>query len=778
MIAPMTNTPMQITPTPVLKDIVLVGGGHSHVGVLRSFAMQPMPGIRLTLICTDVHTPYSGMLPGYVAGHYGYDDVHIDLWRLAECAGARLYHSEVMGLDLQRKQVLCRNRPAVPYDVLSINIGSTPQLNNVPGAAEHATAVKPVAQFSQRWQTLLQRMENPCPTSNGKKTTIAVVGAGAGGVELLLAMQWRLQNTISQRGADPNDLKFHLFTNHVHILPTHNARVRKHFETELERRKVQVHNHSAVTQVGPGQLFTASGFCVDADEIFWVTQAAGAPWLRDTGLALDEAGFIQVNAHLQSTSNPDVFAAGDTASLIGHRVEKAGVFAVRQGSILATNLRHIVQNKDLKTYNPQKKWLALISTGNQYAVASRGRMYAAGAWVWRWKNSIDRRFMRMYQDLPAMSASSQVSDTHLNLALSLEESKQVASAMAMRCGGCGAKVGANVLSLVLKQLQPIKHPDVLVGLDGADDSAVVRVPEGKLLVQTVDFFRPLLNDPYLNGKIAANHALGDIWAMGADAHTALAVTTIPPGLQSKVQQELTQLMTGAIEVLNSANCALVGGHTGEGKELALGFAINGLISDNPAHLMRKNGMQAGNVLILTKPLGTGTLFAALHQLAAKGRWIDAAIHSVLQSSQQAALFLQRHGATACTDVTGFGLVGHLLEMSRHDGVGSALTIELNMHTLPVLEGALECLALGIMSSLHGSNQQYSNAVKNSHAWMHHSKYPLLFDPQTAGGLLASVPSEQGSACLSSLHKAGYTHAKVIGRVIVSPDNLGSLVLSG
>ena len=212
---------MQSPDQPILRDIVLVGGGHSHVGVLKRFGMSPIPGVRLTLICTDMHTPYSGMLPGYVAGHYEYDEVHIDLSRLAVFAGARLYRDEVIGLDRVNQKVLCRNRPPVPYDFLSINIGSTPQLAQVPGAAENAVAVKPIQRFNDRWLALLARVKQ-----HPGQLTIAVVGAGAGGVELLLAMQFRLRNDLRLLGRSPDDLTFHLFTDAPVILPTHNDGVR------------------------------------------------------------------------------------------------------------------------------------------------------------------------------------------------------------------------------------------------------------------------------------------------------------------------------------------------------------------------------------------------------------------------------------------------------------------------------------------------------------------------------------------------------------------------
>jgi selenide,water dikinase len=763
---------MQTPEQPILRDIVLIGGGHSHVGVIKSFAMRPVPGVRLTVICTDVDTPYSGMLPGYVAGHYDFDEVHIDLSRLAVFAGARLYRDEVIGLDRVNRKVLCRSRPPVPYDVLSINSGATPELANVPGAADNATAVKPIARFNERWLGLLDRVQR-----HHGKTTVAVVGAGAGGVELLLAMQYRLRKVLLGLGRNPDDLVFHLLTSGADILPTHNAGVRQRFDRVLLERGVQVHRNAAVTQVSAGRLHTSGGQAIDADEIVWVTRAGGAAWLRDTGLALDAQGFIQVADTLQTVTDPHVFAAGDVASMVSYPLEKAGVFAVRQGPPLAQNLRLQVQGADLKPYRPQRSWLALISTGDRYAVASRGRLGFSGGWVWRWKDWIDRAFMRKFQDLTPMQAQAPSSrnaaaGAPAAVQLTSEESLQAISAIAMRCGGCGAKVGATVLSRALSQLHPVQSDDVIIGLKDPDDAAVVRVPPGKAMVHSVDFFRAFIDDPYLFGKVAANHALGDIWAMGAQAQSATAIATVPAGLESKVEDVLFQMMTGALEVLNEANCALVGGHTGEGAELALGFAINGLIDDDPAQILRKNGMRPGDVLILTKPIGTGTLFAAHARLAAKGRWIDAALQSMVVSNQKAAQCLRAFGATACTDLTGFGLLGHLVEMTRPSGVDA----QIDLGALPLLDGAQACVAAGIVSSLQGSNVRLRRALRNQQEMVNHPRYPLIFDPQTAGGLLASVPQERAGACIAALRALGYLHTVAIGRIVLQGDALEPITL--
>ena len=379
--------------------------------------------------------------------------------------------------------------------------------------------------------------------------------------------------------------------------------------------------------------------------------------------------------------------------------------------------------------------------------------------MWRWKDWIDRRFMRRFSELPAMEEDAK--DPGRGLALEHDEAAQAISAVAMRCGGCGAKVGASVLSRALGQLQPVQRDDVIIGLHDPDDAAVLRVPAGKAVVHSIDFFRAFIDDPYVFGKVAANHSLGDIFAMGAEAQSATAVATVPSGLESKIEDTVLQMMTGAVEVLNEAGCALVGGHTGEGRELALGFAVNGLTDVDGDRVLRKSGMRAGDVLLLTKPIGTGTLFAAHAKLAARGRWIDAALASMCQSNRLGADCLLEHGATACTDLTGFGLLGHLVEMTRP----SAVDAELSLAALPVLEGAEEMVASGILSSLQPANVRLRRALRNQAEMMDHPRYPLLFDPQTAGGLLASVPAANADACVAALKDLGYTETVIIGRVL-------------
>ena len=417
--------------TPVVKDLVLVGGGHSHVAVMKSFGMKPLAGVRVTLITRDVQTPYSGMLPGYIAGHYEFDETHIDLRPLAMFAGARIYRDEAVGIDHVNKKVICRNRPPVAFDILSVNVGSTPHMET-PGAAEHVTPVKPINNFVARWQGLFDRVRD-----HDGEIHIGGVGAGAGGVEVLLAIEHRLRGDFAAAGRSSDHIKFHLFTDADDILVSHNPSVRRRFNRVLRARGVEIHVGHKVVGVSGGAIACENGATFKLDEILWVTPAGSAEWLQnDTKLQLDDRGFIAVKETLETESHPGIFAAGDIASVTAHPRPKAGVFAVRQGPPLAENLRRALTGRSLKPFRPQGDFLSLVSTGDKYAVGSKWGWAVEGEWVWKLKNWIDLRWMSKYQDLPEMEEEAGV---EIAPGLADAAAMKEISAIAMRCGGCGAE---------------------------------------------------------------------------------------------------------------------------------------------------------------------------------------------------------------------------------------------------------------------------------------------------------------------------------------------------
>jgi len=333
----------------------------------------------------------------------------------------------------------------------------------------------------------------------------------------------------------------------------------------------------------------------------------------------------------------------------------------------------------------------------------------------------------------------------------------------MRCGGCGSKISGDVLSAVLKRLDLPDDPRLVLGVRAGEDAAAHRVnPElygggdGLVEVQTVDYFKAFVDDPFLFGRLAAQHAVSDLYAMNARPFSALAIATLPYARGPIQEAQLFELLSGAVATFREAGVVLTGGHTTEGHELALGFAVTGF--GNEAQLFRKAGLKPGDALILTKPLGTGALLAAWMRGRCRADWFTPMVESMLRSNRAAADVLRDAGVTACTDVTGFGLAGHLLEMLD----ASRAAVRLDAASVPLLAGFSDVVSEGIVSSLQRDNAKVACRVSGAAPeW--------LFDPQTSGGLLTGAPRDIAADVLRRLHEAGCTNAAIIGEVLAAGD---------
>jgi selenide,water dikinase len=379
-----------------VTTLVFLGGGHSHAIALEQWGKNPLAEVRVILINDVAYTPYSGMLPGQVAGFYHREETHIDLHHLAKFARAEFYVDKAVGLDLSRKQVLCRDRAPIAFDYLSIDIGSTPNTLSVPGATQYAIAAKPVSHFLPQWD----RVVNQAKQHPQQPLCLALVGGGAGGVELALNMQAHLARCYRQAHQPETNLELHLFHRGAALLDRHNQWVSRRVERILRQRGVKLHLNETVREVEPNTVICASGLAVKCHLIFWVTQASAPKWLSESGLETDRKGFIFIQNTLQSVSHPFIFAAGDIATMRDTPHPKAGVFAVRQGKPLFHNLRNIITHQPLQAYTPQKRYLALLGTGNRNAIASWGNLGWQSPLLWVWKDKIDRQFMQRFRDLP------------------------------------------------------------------------------------------------------------------------------------------------------------------------------------------------------------------------------------------------------------------------------------------------------------------------------------------------------------------------------------------
>jgi selenide,water dikinase len=369
-----------------MQDLVLLGGGHAHVHVLKQFGERPLRDARVTLVGRDVRTPYSGMIPGFVAGHYSFEDCHIDLARLCAAGGVTLVHAEATGIDRANRQVLLKGRPAIAYDLLSVDIGSAPSVGAIAGADRWAIPVKPIAELGKRWLAFCEGMRAWLGPLN-----VTVLGGGAGGVELALAIDHRLRAL-----AKAATLQVTLATRDE-ILAGQAPTARRRLRAILERRGVRLCEKDAAVRIERGAVQLERSGWHDADAVFVVTEASAVPWFAETGLPLDERGFLALDDTLRSTGDERIFAAGDCATMLDHRRPKAGVFAVRQGPPLADNLRRVLAGQKPHPYTPQRHNLAIIGTGDGNAVATRGAFAIEGRWVWWLKDHIDRKWMRQYR---------------------------------------------------------------------------------------------------------------------------------------------------------------------------------------------------------------------------------------------------------------------------------------------------------------------------------------------------------------------------------------------
>ncbi|MCA0272213.1 MAG: selenide, water dikinase SelD [Proteobacteria bacterium] len=709
---------------PLTRDLVLIGGGHTHALVLRMWGMAPLPGARLTLISPAPTAAYSGMLPGHVAGHYPREALEIDLVKLARFAGARLILGHAEGIDRQAQRVIVPGRADVAYDVASIDIGISSGMPDLPGFADHAVPAKPLDVFAAHWARFLREVR-----AGRRAPTVAVIGGGVAGVELALAAKYRLGE-----GAKVAVIEA------AAPLALLGKGAQRALFAHLDQAGVLLLAGLPAVGVDAVGVTLADGRQVAADFVIGAAGTRPAPWLAETGLELAE-GFVAIGETLQSVTDPAIFASGDVAAMVHASRPKAGVFAVRQAPVLHENLKVALTGQGrMRPYHPQRDYLKLISTGHRAAVADKWGLRLDGAALWRWKDRIDRAFMAKFSDLPEMEKPKLPEVMAAGVRETLGEKPL--------CAGCGAKVGFGDLASVLADLPRVGRPDVLLG--AGDDAAVLAAGKG-YQVLTTDHLRAFTEDPWLLSRITAIHALGDVWSMGARPQAALS-QVILPRMAPKLQREtLREIMAAAAEVFAAEGAEIVGGHTTMGAEMTVGFTVTGLAANAPITL---SGAKPGDWLILTKPIGTGVILAAEMLRAAPGDVVAACLRSMARPQGAAARILAPH-AHAMTDVTGFGLAGHLLEMMT----ASRAAAHIDLTFVPLLSGAEALSASG-----HGSTILPANRAAAARMfWTESPRAELLFDPQTSGGLLAAVPASHARDIVARLRDAGEA-AAIIGAV--------------
>ncbi len=722
----------------LVRDLVLIGGGHAHALVARMWGMKPIEGVRLTLINPHPTAPYSGMLPGYVAGHYPRAALEIDLVKLARFAGARLVLGHAEAIDPAAGLVRLADGREIGWDVASIDVGIHAEMPEIEGFAAHATGAKPLDLYAARWEDFRARA-----LAGEVAPQVAVIGGGIAGAELALAMA----HALHAGGVQP---EVSLIEAGGEIAAA-NPGTRPALLSAMRRLGVEAVTGARPVRIEAGAVALSDGRQIASRFTVGAAGARAHDWLTRAPLPLTDDGFVRVGADLRVEGHDALFAAGDCAHMSHAPRPKAGVYAVRAAPVLYHNLAAAVTGEAMRAFRPQKSFLKLISLGGKSAIAEKWGRAVSGPLLWRWKDRIDRTFMAQFHELPAMQAPPPAP----HVARALEE--EGLEADRPLCGGCGSKVAPDTLSGALASLPPLGRADVLTA--PGDDAAVLALAGGARQVLTTDHLRAFTDDPALLARIATVHALGDIWAMGARPQAALLSVTLPRMSAVLQARTMDEILTACADVLRWEGAEIVGGHSSMGAELTIGLSLTGLLDGAPLTLA---GAEAGDALLLTRPIGSGTILAAEMQGAADGRDVAALLARMARPQGDAAQILARAGARAMTDVTGFGLAGHLMGMCRASG----LAARLDLAAIPLYPGALELARAGHRSTIWPANRRAAPVAGATGP-----RASLLHDPQTAGGMLAALPFEAAEGAVAELSAAGHEAAR-IGEMVAGTPGIG------
>ena len=725
-----------INTAPTTHDLVLIGGGHAQISVLKKFGMKPIPGLKISLINKNLTSSYSGMLPGYIAGTYNEEDTQINLLNLCKFANARLIVDEVTGLDIYAKEIHLKNRVPVCYDTLSINTGGEPDIKKIKGAEKYSIPIKPISNLIQNFHNIKKELKKI------DKVSMTIVGGGAGGVEIALSLKKFLDLE------NKKEKNITLVSRTDNLIKNSPNSAHKNIISLLYKNNINIVLSDEVVEFKKNALITKNGKRIKSQFNFLVTSISAPQWLSYTGLETTKNGFIEVNQYLQS-SNKNIFSAGDVCSVRNFNLSKAGVYAVRQGPILYKNIRSKILKSQLVSYKPQKFFLSLIGDGQNEAVATWGPLSFRSNWAWKLKRYIDEKFIRTYNDLKFMKMES--FKPHPNL---ISKNNLTDPALAeIKCLGCGAKTQWQSLNqgiISAKERRNLgKNDQTLRNININSDVSLIKVPNGKDIVQSVDLISSIVNDPYTLSRIAALHSMSDVLTSGAKPVSAEAIFILPSGLKDIQTRLISELISGCSYEFLRHKIHLNGGHTSEGQELQVGFCINGIRSKSFNFIKPK----VGDKLILTKPIGVGIILAAHMRGVASPLDYEEALNIMLTSNHLASKVFLQNNITSITDVTGFGLARHTLNLTKPFGA------KINIKDTPKIDGATKYLNNGIYSSLSKSNKEeinFNKIIKNENS--------IIFDPQTSGGLLAAVDRKKSKKVISEL-KENNRYAAIIGEVI-------------
>lgn len=681
------------------KRIVLLGIGHTNAHVLRRWLMEPIEDTELVCISDHLNSTYSGMLPAVLAQQRPETAMNIDLVKLCAAANSTLITSEVVGVNAEQREIKFSDRPPLDFDLLSIGVGSRTKKFPAVLGSEGLVAIKPMQTFIDR---LRDRINLVSRSGDLRPLKIAIVGGGVASVEIALCIPSFL------RCETERPFQVSLISGGKRITPELPKRTADTLATALKDRSIEIYLESRVINHTESAVELQDGNSVGADIIIASTGASPPDVLSRLVLPKDDHGFLLTKPTLQSTGSEAVFAVGDCGTIEKKMHPKAGVYAVRQGPVLWENLNRSLSGQSLSIYKPQTKVLKLINLGDGRALAHRWSFSLAGRWAMRWKHRIDDRFISMYQR-PVAKNMTTVDGSRLD----------------EQCRGCGCKLDSESLSGALTGLnsesETVFKDSITIHDNGVEE-----------ITGSIDFFTAPFSDAYLSGRIAALHSMSDLVAGGAKPESALSTLVLCDGPKGRQQEQFKAITSGINRELQPFGFKIGGGHTIVGPRTEIGLAVMG---------RRPSGFDAGKhqlktdeKLFLTKPLGTGVLMAAHMRGQCESHYFEHLLKLMLQPLHPWLELIQSLQLRAVTDITGFGLAGHLLEMLSSSNKHASIVLD----SIPVMPGVAESIQSGVQSTLYPDNLKQRRWIQHASQVGEHQNYPCLFDPQTCGGLVFGI----------------------------------------
>ena len=701
--------------------LVLAGGGHTHALVLLRWAMNPKlkPAGMITLVNKSSSTIYSGMFPGVVAGKYKIDEILIDLRNLASKAAVSFVMAEIEGLDLKKKKLLLTGRPDIEYSSLSLNIGTKTNVTLNSLTRSDKKLIVPIKPFSESLEFII---DQDIYKDDPSVKPFVIVGAGLAGIEIAFSLR--------------------------HRWPKRSIQLKIKSDKKLSKNLLKTIRdlNIEIIQNNPPVSFPT----------LLCTGNTSFQWIKESGLLLDQKGRILTKRTLQVINYPELFAVGDCGVIKGDSRPASGVWAVRSAIPLARNLENITRGMKCYKWKPQSKAIQIldINTSKKHSKAFLfwGKIIIGPSnFLSIAKDLIDKKFISKFFIVNDIA------------------SEMLRKEDMLKCRGCAAKLSFTTLNSVLNKLD--------VNESNKDDSCDIGVLlSGKTLIQSVDGFPSLISDPWLNGRLLAFHSCSDIWACGGSVISAQSVIKLP-SVPNDLQQELLfQVLEGIKSALNIQGAKLVGGHTLVARkssedpfslDIESSLTVNGIVNDK-THFWPKGGMKKGDQILISRPLGTGVIFSAFMNGQIRPYVLDAALKEMNKSQHSIVKFINQlenkspnnNIVNACTDITGFGLLGHLSEMLESTNSDllnmnlEPLKIILEVDEIPIFEGVEELFKQGFESTLAPSNKIFLKNIdghKNLRFELKYNEFvvtksinynilKVLVDPQTCGPLVISCSS--------------------------------------